>query len=528
MARFVRFLRFRSLALPLALITSACVWVFQGVQVTALDRSADSVSVVTPVKAHLVDGSTVVYPAGVTLARDTVWGSGTRYDLTLRDSTAVTSLALDSVVGMESFRTHVNQASSIIVSTLATGAAAVGTVAAIVLISCLNDPKCFGSCPTYYSDSAGVYVLEAEGFSYSIAPLFEARDVDRLRLHPAADGTVRLEVRNEAFETHYINHLELLEVRHGADELALPDERNQPIVVRDLATPARARDRVGRNVRHVLIAADGVVYHTDERVLAGAGPGDLDDEIELAVAAPPGADSVALVLRQRNSLLNTILFYDIMLGDPGARSLDWVGRDLEQVGPAVELAAWYQKRMGMRVAVRDGGAYREVARLKDTGPVAWKDVAVVLPVLESDSVRIRLSFPADNWRIDQVAVVARFRRPTPLVHQLATVLDARDEADTTALMSLVAADGRYLETSAGQRFTAEFHAAAASPDYASTFFLASQGYYTEWVRHGWLTAPRATTTFLPSDSALSEAIARWRVTQDTLEARFMATRVPVR
>jgi hypothetical protein len=182
----------------------------------------------------------------------------------------------------------------------------------------------------------------------------------------------------------------------------------------------------------------------------------------------------------------------------------------------------------MRVAVRNGGAYREVAHLKDTGPVAWKDVAVVLPVLEPDSVRIRLSFPADNWRIDRVAVVARFRRPTPLVHQLATVLGAREDADTTALASLVAADGRYLETSAGQRFTAEFHAAEAPPDDARTFFLASQGYYTEWVRHGWLAAPRATTTFLPSDSALSEAIARWRVTQDTLETRVMATRVPVR
>jgi hypothetical protein len=48
------------------------------------------------------------------------------------------------------------------------------------------------------------------------------------------------------------------------------------------------------------------------------------------------------------------------------------------------------------------------------------------------------------------------------------------------------------------------------------------------VRRGWLVAPRATRTFVPSDTALAEAIARWRVTQDTLEARFMATRVPVR
>jgi len=40
-----------------------------------------------------------------------------------------------------------------------------------------------------------------------------------------------------------------------------------------------------------------------------------------------------IVFRLRNSLLNTILLYDIMLGDPGARSIDWVGHELEQVGP---------------------------------------------------------------------------------------------------------------------------------------------------------------------------------------------------
>jgi len=67
-----------------------------------------------------------------------------------------------------------------------------------------------------------------------------------------------------------------------------------------------------------------------------------------------------------------------------------------------------------------------------------------------------------------------------------------------------------------------------SGDSARTFFLGSQGYYTEWVRNGWLRAPRANRTFTPSDTALADAIQRWRVTQDTLEARFMATRVPVR
>ena len=520
----------RRLVVPLVVAASACI-ISRGVQVEPLLRSAkdDGIYVVTPVKAHLIDGSTVLFPGGVRVERDTVWGAGTRYGLALLDSSRVAVLLLDSVVGMEVYRTQVNPGRTLVYSTLAT----IGAIATGVVIACATDPKCFGSCPTYYADSAGTYVLEAEGFSYSIAPLFEARDVDRLRFPVGPDGIVRLEVRNEAFETHYINHLELLEVRHAAGEIALPDERNQPFVVSHVAAALRAVDRAGRDVRRQLTLADGEVYRTDEQVLARAqGEGeDLEDWIELAVGPPPaGADSVAVVLRLRNSLLNTILFYDIMLGDPGARSLDWVGRDLQQVGPAVELAQWYQRRMGMGIAVRDRGTWRPVARLKDTGPVAWKDVAIAVPVLERDSVRIRLSFPADNWRIDRVAVAGRFRRlpAGPLVHPLAAVRDAAERLDPAALANMAAADQRYLETTAGQRFSAEFRTGPAPADGVRTFLLGSQGYYTEWVRNGWLTAPRADRTFVPSDAALSEAIARWRVTQDTLEARFMATRVPVR
>jgi len=518
----------RRLVMPLVVVASACIMARKVAvkPVTRPSSTSDSVVVTSPVKAHLLDGSTIVFPRGVRLLRDTVWGEATRYDVTLRDSSPVQRVALDSVIGLEAYHTEQNPAKTIIYSTLAT----VATIGGAVAIICTIDPKCFGSCPTYYRDSAGTPVLEAEGFSYSIAQLFEARDVDRLRAAPDADGALRLEVRNEAFETHFINHLELLEVGHQPGEMALPDERNEPLVVAALEPPTRATDRAGRDARAELLEADGDVYRTDADVVANAWVHDLEDWIELAVPAP-AQDSVAVVFRLRNSLLNTILFYDIMLGDPGARALDWVGRDLERVGPAVELAQWYQRRMGMRIAVRDGRDWRVSARLRDTGPVAWKDVAVVVPVLERDSVRIRLSFPADNWRMDRVAVATRYRRPAVTTHPLARVRDADRRDDTTARAGMREADQHYLETRPGQWFTAEFQP-GADPTRAAgtrrTFFLASQGYYTEWVRNGWLRAPRVTRTFTPSDTALAEAIARWRITQDTLEARFMATRVPVR
>src|SRR5258705_6291527 len=141
------------------------------------------------------------------------------------------------------------------------------------------------------------------------------------------------------------------------------------------------------------MAEDGTVYRTAARTMEQAQLPDLDDWIDLTAPAPPGADSVAIVLRLRNSLLNTTLLYDVMLGDPGARSLDWVGKDLKQVGPALAVAQWYQQRMGMNVAVSDERAYRVVAHLRDTGAIAWEDVAIVLPVVTPCSLPVPLRFP---------------------------------------------------------------------------------------------------------------------------------------
>src|SRR6266700_1762590 len=206
----------RRVALPLVLLVSACIHVYQSIRPRPLDPHTPVV-VTTPVKAHLVDGSTVVFLAGLTVDSAEVRGDGNRYSLTLRDSAAVSSIPLDSIVGMEAFEQSVNSASSFVVSVLATsGMAGVVGVLAVAI---------FGSCPTVYADSAGTALLQAEGFSYSIAPLFEARDVDRLRVAADSDGVVRLELRNEALETHYLNAAALLEGRHDADEFVVPDAR---------------------------------------------------------------------------------------------------------------------------------------------------------------------------------------------------------------------------------------------------------------------------------------------------------------
>lgn len=481
---------------------------------------SESFQVTTPVKAHLLDGSTVLYSNGVTVRQERLVGPGQRYGLRAQFVEVVQSVPVDSVVGLETFRSATDPIATLGLSFVATtvGAAALTATAAAI----------FGSCPTVYSDSAGVAVLEAEAFSYSIAPLFEARDVDRLRARPDAAGRFRLEVRNEALETHEINQLEVIEADHAQGELVMPDGEGQPLALGALTTAARAGDRGGHDLRSRLAAADGDVFASDTTRLARASEADFGDYIDLTFPPVASGDSLALVFRLRNSLLNTVLLYDVMLGSRAARALDWQGRDLNRLGPAVALGHWYAGRMGLRVLVPGDTGFRQVGKVRDTGPIAWKEVAVVLRRPGGDSVRVRLAFATDNWRIDQVRLAARVRVPSTRVLPIARVEGGDQRPDTAALGLIRARDARYLETRPGQHFTAVWETGPAPAGVERTYLLAAQGYYTEWIRGRWLAEARDTTPFAPTDASLVRAMHRWRRVQDSLEARFYASRIPVR
>jgi hypothetical protein len=185
--------------------------------------------------------------------------------------------------------------------------------------------------------------------------------------------------------------------------------------------------------------------------------------------------------------------------------------------------------MGMRVSVRDGGGYRQVARFTDKGPIAFHDLAVLVPVTAGDSVHVRLSFVADDWRIDKVSFATRFSHAPVRTIPLQTVTGSNGSADTAAFASLSDADDRYLTTSPGQRFSARFVAGPISPDSVRTFMLASQGYYTEWVRGSWIQKTAAEKKpFVASRAAIAQAIVRWRSRQSELERQFYSTAIPTR
>ena len=527
-----------------------CTVIWQTVVADPVALDQDPVYLNSPTRAYLADGSIVVLAGGGMVENGVLQGHGTRFALTLDTHTPFASVALDSVVAMEAFRTeYENQTQSALL--------AMASLPVLALASATLLAATFGSCPTIYAEIEGDTILQAEPFSYSISALFEARDVDRLTARPevSEDGRsiLRLELRNEAMETHYFNHMELLEVSHAPHDVVIPDPSGRALVLRDLRAPSAAVDGEGRNVLAEITAHDGHAFRSSRTRLARASETDFQDFVEFEVPWPSGRDEIALVLRYRNTLLNTVLFYDIMLGESGLRALDWIGSDLHRIGAAVELARWYQDRMGMRVEVERDGVFELVDHLPDAGPIAWTERAVTIPVPAptrtvrtgthegdasarpgSDQVdpvevlRVRLRFPVDSWFIDRIAVAEVVGIGEPRRVPVDRVVDARGLVDPEASTLLAAPDEDYLVTFPGQRMHLEFALPEPPSQGDRTLLLATQGFYVEWLRGPWLRADPEARPFRPEDGAILRAMRRWTEVMDDYERDFHASRIPVR
>jgi hypothetical protein len=507
----------RLLVLVGALLLSACV--VHKLEVTSLDvTQANPVEVTTPVKVHLKDGSTAVFANGVSVSNNTVYGNGTVYDLTLESSRPVSEISADDVAAMESYQTPTN--------TGATAAASVGSTALIVVGVAALSVAIFGSCPTVYSLEPDGQVLEAELFSYSIAPSFQARDIDRLGITSLTDGRFELEIRNEMLETHYIDHIEVLEVLHGPNEKAYPDEKGRPIVAGSLIAPRTAVDQNGRDILNSVAQSDSVAWSSTTERLASVSSDDHLDHLDFEFDVPRDANDIAMVLKLRNSLLNTVLLYDVMLKEQSFGALDWMGRELDRLGNRMETGLWYRKNMGLTISIWNGNRYRKVARLGDQGPIAWSERAISLPSGKDGHLKVRLSFVADNWRFDQVAIALDTERGEVRSIPVGTATTPEeDRPDIPAF--LLAADEEYLITRPQDSVRLTFEVGNVSDGRARSFFLASEGYYMEWMRSDWLTQEHR-GRFRPGDETLVRALGIYAAKRDGLREQFESTKIEVR
>ncbi len=498
----------------------------------AYRTGADStVHIETPTKAYLLDASVLLFPEGFSVANDTLQGWGERYGVEgTGGEIRHHSVLLDSVAAMAHYELK-HSAGGNLGSALLLLA---GSVLTPLSIRCITCPKCcFGSCPTLYTTHDDSLALEAELFSYSLSKYFQEDDLDRLSRPIPEDGHYRIRVSNEALETHYINTLSLVAVHHPDNTQVFPSNEGDFIATGDLHPPIEATNALGHDVLALVRLRDDRWYRSDTMMVRQLGPGRYKDWLDLKVEASPTTTTLTLVLHLRNTLLTTVLFYDVVLASQGVEALAWTQR----LNTDSSYAALYHERYraydGIDIKVHRDGQWITQASLDDVGPLAWKDVAIKVPVSidQEGQALVRLEFFPDNVMIDHIA----FEVGTPTTEALvieaiepASVRDHTGRARHDVWPLIEADDDRFLVTNPSEAYHFTYTLPPTSAQNV-TVFMRSKGYYTEWLRGDWVTTRTTGYQFdlYQIDQAIAQLKQSWLTHRPLLEKTFFETRIPI-
>jgi hypothetical protein len=461
-------------------------------------------------KAHMRDGSLYVLSGwSVDSADRHVQGEGQRYE---PDRSVVAlggyQVPLDSVALFET--NSVGVSGSVIALTVMTG------VTAGVTAYCATNPKaCFGSCPTFYMSDGERELLQAEGFSASVAPSLEARDIDALyRARPPASRHVSLRMVNEALETHVVRQADLLVAAHAPGRRVFVDRASRFWSVPEPVAPVSCVAPEGACLDAVR------AYDGNERFSAADSIDLATREVLELTFAPVNGERPALVLASRQSLLSTYLLYQAF-AYMGTSVGEWLAA-FERGDAATKRSAGrlVETLGGIEILARDtSGTWASAEQVLETGPLA-SDVRLVRLPPTRDSLRVRLHMAKGAWRVDYVALTTLAERVEPL--RLAPLsVTGRDAAAHAKLLD----SAQVLVTLPGDAYTLIYELPGNAPGYE--LFLESQGYYLEWMRQEWMAEEdklAAMRLFLDPAGSLRALAPEFKREEPSLEAAFWSSK----
>lgn len=489
----------------------------------------------SPTKVYLMDASVLLFQDGFLVRDGMVMGKGPRYWINRTDNKIKTrSIPLDSIAAMTYY--ELEHSGGEIFGSVLLGI--FGTPMTFLGIYCLACPKCcFGSCPTVYASDGGSYHFEAELFSYSISKYFQESDLDRLRIQIPKNGKLRLRVSNEALETHYINQFSLVTVNHPLGTKVFPSPEGGIISTSELSSPISVINSEGENVSRLVNSYDSLWYRSDSSMVKNLEWNAHKDWLDLKINAPSNENSAKLVFRLRNTLLSTVLFYDVVLASQGVNAVTWTEKMNANPLYAAQFNTLYKMYAGIKIKVLRKGEWETRSSIGDIGPIAWKDMAVEIPLKKDDAnqkdeLNVRLEFFTDNFMIDYIACkVGSSAEDSLFISESlpSEILDDNTKQKDDVLSLIQNDDSQYLVTNPGESYYFNYDLKPA-PRMQTTLFIRSKGYYIEWSRGGWLTSQQSDHAFnlWNIDQTISELKESWLGNRDLLENEFFKNRIPLR
>ncbi len=466
------------------------------------------------IKAHMMDGNVYVLSEwNVKTSENRIYGKGDLLDnnrkLLIADSAL--SIALDSVALIET--NIIEQAPAVQALTLITA------VSVALTIYCAANPKaCFGSCPTFYVTDEGSDRPQAEGFSSSIAPSLEARDIDALFMTHPSQKELSVVMKNEALETQVVRYVNLLAAPFDGESRILVTSAGDFRVARDFISPVRFLTAAGDRIGDIL-AFDGVEFfsESDSTDLA------TRELIEIEFSSVPEGN-LGLAVASRQSLLSTFLFYQT-LAYMGNSAGDWIAALQRSEGDLKERFKAISEALGkIEVYAEDSsGQWLLAGEVGETGPLATDIQIVELPPMSNARGRVKLRLARGCWRLDYIALARLESRITPLRLEPKAVYH-EGELDQGALSSLTNTT-EVLTMLPGDEYAMIFDLPDNYQEYE--YFLDTRGYYLEWIREEWLKEENpnfAAQVIFNPEAALKTLAAEFKKVEAEMEETFWNSR----
>jgi hypothetical protein len=466
-------------------------------------------------KCHLWDGSVIVLE-NYRVEGDQVLGEGLRYDST-RAPVERGSFKLD-IKDVALFETNRPES---VASARVPIMATVGLTSAALTALCITVPKaCFGSCPTIYAPGVGGMTLQAEGFSSSVAKILEATDVDALSAVPPLWVERKIEVTNEAPETHSIRQLTLLAAARPTNGQVYRSGEHY-YAAGSLGAPLRCRSETGDCLSQIK-ADDATEYKSDTDGQDLTHKETIELEFEKQRSRRLG-----LVVTARNSLLNSYLFY---------QALAYMGTDVGKYLALLErgrLPALSGSRKigdllgGIDVSVADEqGRWLPMGQYFEVGPLAKETELYLVPDTAQQPLKVRLTMSRGNMRVERVALTEIEGEVTP--ERLEPIRVTHEGKNDAFALAALRDPERYLVTYPGDAYDVYFSAPRCE---RCAWFVESRGYYYEWMREVWLKeqepAKLMKLLFSP-EQALKELAPDYRRIEPSIDQLFWQSHIAPR
>jgi hypothetical protein len=464
-------------------------------------------------KAHMRDGSVyVLSPWSIDTIGRRVIGRGSRLDVNrVSEAASEQSIPIDSVALFETnvVKPHPTVGALTVVT---------GVSLAITALCLANTKACFGSCPTFYVSDGERPLLQAEGFSASVAPALEATDIDALYQARPTSRAFEVRMTNEALETHVVRWVHVLAAPRLDRGRTFATQSGQFWQASTIVPPQRCMAPEG-DCLSALSAVDG----TERFSTADSTDLAAREIIELEFPTPSG-DTLGLVIASRQTLLSTYVLYQALayMGRSAGTWLAALQRGDERT--RTQSASLGRLLGGIEVQALDSsGVWISVGETQETGPLATDVRVVPLPHLPAGATRLRLRLTRGHWRLDHVALAQLSGRVEPL--RLDPVFVRRDGADDANALALLRDSSRVLTTLPGDALTLVYELPRDFARYE--LFLEARGYYLEWMREEWMreeNSARAAMMFLEPALALRILATEFKRQEAEMEKAFWGSR----